>query len=102
MVQNDPSGVFTVLNPSGVAKEAIPLPLAPRVQDLIGKTVYCVSQHVGDADKFLKKIAEALPALAPGVKAVFRKKTSAYMSDDPELWDEIKKEGSAFIYGCGA
>jgi hypothetical protein len=36
------------------------------------------------------------------VKAVFRKKTSAYMSDDPELWEEIKKEGAAFIYGCGA
>lgn len=102
MIQNDSSGLFTVLNPSGLAKEAIPLPLAPRDQNLSGKTVYCISQHVGDADRFLKKIAEYLPSLIPGVKAVFRKKTSAYMSDDPELWDEIKKEGAAFIYGCGA
>jgi hypothetical protein len=102
MTSNGSENMFAVLNPAGVAKEAVPLPLAPRVTDLSGKTIYCVSQHVGDADRFLKKVTEALPRMIPGAKAVFRKKTSAYMSDDPELWDEIKKEGAAFIYGCGA
>jgi len=94
--------MFAVLNPAGVAKEVEPLPLAERVANLAGKTVFCVSQHVGNADQFLKKVAEALPSMIPGVKTVFRKKTSAYMSDDPELWDEIKSKGAAFIYGCGA
>ncbi len=102
MAQTGASSLFTVLNPSGLPKEAVPVPLAPRVQDLSGKTVYCISQHVGDADKFLLKIAEALPGMVRGVKAVFRRRTSAYMENEPELWDEVRKEGAAFIYGCGA
>ncbi len=102
MAQSDASCVFTVLNPIGLMKEVKPVPLAGRVQDLSGKTVYCISQHVGDADKFLKKIAEALPEFIRGAKAVFRRRTSAYMENEPELWDEIRKEGAAFIYGCGA
>jgi hypothetical protein len=102
MAPNGSENTFAVLNPAGVGKEAAPLPLAPRVADLAGKTVYCISQHVGEADKFLKKVARALPTMIPGVKAVFRKKTSAYMSDNPDIWDEIRKEGAAFIYGCGA
>lgn len=102
MAQNDASALFTVIDPSGMPQEATPTPLAERLPDLSGKTVYCISQHVGDADKFLKKIADALPGMIPGAKAVFRRRTSAYMEDEPELWDEIKKEGAAFIYGCGA
>lgn len=94
--------MFTVLNPSGVPKEAAVLQLAPRIADLSGKTIYCISQYVGESDKFFKKVVEYLPTVIAGINVVFRKKTSAYMSDDPELWDEIKKRGDAFIYGCAA
>ena len=94
--------LFEVLNPSGLmGKEAL-VPLAARVPDLTGKVVYCVSQYVGGADAFLKKIADALPHYVPQVKAVYRRKTTAYMTDDPELWDEMLKEADAVIYGCGA
>ena len=102
MAQMGAGPLFTVVNPSGTPKEVSPTPLAERLQAIDGKTVYCISQHVGDADKFLKKIAETLPRTIPGVKTVFRRRTSAYMEDEPELWSEIKKEGAAFIYGCGA
>jgi hypothetical protein len=93
---------FEVLNPSGLEHEVTPAPLAPRILDLTGKVVYCVSQHIGGADVFLRKVADALPLSAPGVRAVYKRKESAYMSDDPELWAEIRKEADALIYGCAA
>ena len=102
MNYSDKEATFTVLNPSGTQNEALSVPLAARIQDLSGKVVYCISQVIAGSDVFLKKIADALPRYAPGVKAVFVHKSTAYMSDDPELWDEIVKEGDAVIYGCGA
>ena len=94
--------LFEVLNPTGLMQEGTPIPLAARAPDLTSKVVYCVSQYVGGADVFLKKIADALPHYVPQVKAVYRRKATAYMTDDPELWDEIVKEADAVIYGCGA
>jgi len=93
---------YAALNPSGIIPEVELKPLAPRVPDLSGKTVYCVSQHVGNADIFLEKVAKELPKYAPGVRAVYKPKPGVYMSDDPELWDEIAKEADALIYGCAA
>jgi hypothetical protein len=93
---------FTVLNPSGLMREAEPIALAPRISDLADKVVYCISQHVGGADIFLKRVADALPHYVPRIKAIHKRKATAYMTDDPELWDEIKKEADAVIYGCGA
>ena len=103
-MSNDASreAIFAALNPGGEQKEVAAVALAQRIPDLAGKTVYCISQIIGGADTFLKKIADALPRYAPGVKTVFVHKSTAYMSDDPELWDEIAKGGHAVIYGCGA
>ena len=94
--------LFEVLNPSGLMREAVPAPLTARVPGLTGKVVYCVSQFVGGADVFLKRIADALPQYAREVKAVYRRKTTPYMTDEPGLWDEIIKEANAVIYGCAA
>jgi len=94
--------LFEVLNPSGLMREAALAHLAARVPNLTSKVVYCVSQYVGGADVFLKKIADALPYYVPQVKAVYRRKTTPYMTDDPGLWDEIEKEANAVIYGCAA
>ena len=99
-LRNGPA--FAVLNPSGKKKEADPLPLGERISDLNGKIVYCVSQHVGGAGTFLRKIAEVLPTYVPGIRTEYRSKSTAYMTDDPELWDEIRTKGAAFIYGCAA
>jgi hypothetical protein len=96
------SNTFAALNPCGIEKEVPPVPLAPRITDLNNKTIYCVSQFVGGADGFLQKITDLLPRYAPGMKTVFKHKESTYMSDDQPLWDEIRKEADAVIYGCGA
>ena len=93
---------FAALNPCGLEKEVPPVPLAPRITNLDNKTIYCISQFVGGADGFLQKITDLLPLYAPGVKTVFKHKESTYMSDDQPLWDEIRKEADAVIYGCGA
>jgi len=93
---------LAVLDPSGIKRETTIIPLAPRISDLTDKVVYCISQYVGGADIFLKKVADALPQYIHGVKAIYKRKPSAYSTDDPELWDEITKQADAVIYGCGA
>ncbi len=98
--KNEPA--FTVLNPSGLKQEVGPVTMAPRIPDLKGKVIYCISQHIGGADVFLKKVAEALPRIAPGVEAVYERRETAYMTDDPELWNALTKKADAVIYGCGA
>ena len=93
---------FTVLNPSGLKREVVPTTLAARIPDPNGRVIYCVSQHIGGADVFLKKVAETLPQVVPGVKAIYERRKTAYMTDDPELWSVITKKADAVIYGCGA
>ena len=96
------NAVYEVLNPRGVMPEIKPTLPTPRLADLKGKVVYCVSQHVGGADTFLKKVAEQLPKYAPGVKAIYADKASWYGSSDPALWDEIAAKGNAVIYAAAA
>jgi hypothetical protein len=79
-----------------------PTTLAPRIPDLTGKVIYCISQHIGGADVFLKKIAEALLRVVPEVKAIDEPRETAYMTADPELWNATVKNADAIIYGCGA
>jgi len=94
--------VYRVLNPSGVRREVTETPPAARIPNLTDKVVYCVSQVVMGADILLEKIANTLPEYATGVRAVYKRKVAAYMTDEPELWDEITSEADAVIYGCGA
>jgi hypothetical protein len=94
--------IFTVLNPQGVEKEITPVPLAVRISDLGGKVVYCISQYIGGSDIFLQKVADLLPQYGPGVKTVYKRKPANYQIDDPDFWDEVRKEADAVIYGCGA
>ena len=93
---------YAVLNPGGFHREVSATPLAARIPDLTDRVVYCVSQVVMGADILLEKIAKALPEYAPGVRAVYKRKVAAYMTDEPELWDEIASQADALIYGCGA
>ena len=93
---------YAVLNPNGTRQEVAPNPIASRVSDLNSKVVYCVGQVIMGSEVFIEKVAKALPEYIPGAKVVFKRKPAAYMTDDPELWDEIVSEADALIYGCGA
>jgi hypothetical protein len=41
---------YEVLNPCGLKRKTVSLPLASRLSDLSGKVIYCVSQHIAGAD----------------------------------------------------
>lgn len=93
---------YAVMNPVGEQHSAIPAPLAERLPDLSGKVVYCVSQIVMGSEIFIEKVASILPRYSPDIKVKSVRKPAAYMTDDPELWDEIASQADAVIYGCGA
>lgn len=94
--------VYKALNPRGTAHDIKIFPITPRPAEFTGKTVYVISQHVGDADIFLKKVAKELPKYLPGVRAVYKDKPAVYMTDDPDLWKETAQNANAFIYGAAA
>ena len=91
-----------VLNPRGFMPEVQLVPLAARPADLNNKTVYLITskQEGSHIEVVLAKVAEELTKRYPGIKIINRYKPSAYMSNDPELWDEMVKEGAAFVYGA--
>ena len=91
-----------VLNPRGFMPEVQLVPLAARPADLNNKTVYLITskQEGSHIEVVLAKVAEELTKRYPSIKIINRYKPSAYMSNDPELWDEMVKEGSAFVYGA--
>ena len=93
---------YEVLNPAGQAQHAVARAPNGRLASLSGKVVFCISQVIGGADKFIGQVAELLPDVAPGVKTVFVRRGSTYMSDEPALWERVLAEADAVIYGCGA
>ncbi|CAN7730975.1 hypothetical protein LJR290_006269 [Variovorax sp. LjRoot290] len=98
----DRSMNYEVLSPAGEPNHRTVAAPQTRLSDLNGKVVFCISQVIGGADSFMKWMAEYLPAVAPGVTAVFVRRQSTYMSDEPELWARVESEADAVIYGCGA
>jgi hypothetical protein len=95
-------GKITVLNPAVTEKLAERVALTPRLDTLEGKTVYLVDMNyegIGGTP-VMREMQKWFAANMPGVKAEYRLKKGNYISDDPELWNEIKeKGGDAVIMG---
>ena len=96
------SEMITVLNPAVTEKLADRVPLTKRLDTLEGKTVYIVDMNyegIGGTT-VMKEMQRWFAKNMPGVNAVYRLKRGNYVSDDPELWTEIKeKGGDAVIMG---
>ncbi len=92
---------ITVLNPVGFPPKVISKPLAPRLPNLDGKTVYLVDCRFDDSDVFLKQMQAWFAEHMPGVRTVFKPISSVYLNDDPATWEEIKARGHAAIVGVG-
>ena len=92
---------LTVLNPMGYPPKVQPKPLAPRLNTLDGKTVYLVDCRFDDSDIFLKQMQAWFEERMPSVKARFIQIRNVYTKDDPETWEEIKRNGDAAIIGVG-
>ncbi len=94
--------VYEALNPRGTMPEMKLTPLAQRPADLKGKVVYIINswKEGSELEGVLAETEAYLTKRFPGVKVVSMVKPSAYMSDDPELWDEMAKKADAFVYGA--
>jgi hypothetical protein len=92
---------ITAMNPRGTAPPIRLIPMAPRPDTLDGKTVYFVDVRYVGADVYLKEMMAWFSRNMPKVKLEFRQKAGAYAENDPQLWDEIKRNGDAVIMAIG-
>ncbi len=93
---------ITVLNPAATNTMVPRLPLAPRLNTLDGKTIYMVDIGWGGPEAgydVLQVMSKQLALKVPTIKTVVMRKKGSYMTDDPELWKEIKTKGHAAILG---
>ena len=90
-----------VYNPMGYPPKVTGKSLAPRLDTLDGKTVYLVDCRFDDSDIFLKQMQGWFEENMPAVKTRFIQIRNVYTKDDPETWEEIKRNGDAAIIGVG-
>jgi hypothetical protein len=91
--------IFRALNPAGYLPQVNLVPLAARLPNLEGKTIYMItlaSPKDPAIDSLASKVAEALTSR--NAKVVQKKKETTYSSDDKPLWDEVQKNANGFIY----
>lgn len=93
---------YKALNPCAYRPEVKLSPLSPRLPSLDRKVVYIITTPLGKelVDSLFPKIQEALSKY--NAKAILKPRTTPYMSDDRELWDDCKKNANAFIYFAAA
>jgi hypothetical protein len=94
---------ITVLNPACSSKVAERVPLAPRkFSSLEGKRIFLVDSGwggpTGGYDVF-EVMQDWFKQHIPSAKTILVKKKGMWADDDPALWQRIKAEGDAAIYG---
>ena len=92
---------ITVLNPIGQAPPIDRIPMAPRIDNLEGKTIYIVDTGFTDTHQFFTEMQKLLSERYPKTRWEVRIKTGTYFDDDPKLWAEIKEKGHGMIMGIG-
>jgi hypothetical protein len=96
------SALKEVLDPRGQPTAVIqPLPLAPRLDTIEGKTIYLVDVGFGGGYEFLEEAAAWLRNHIPSVKTELRRKKGNMFMSDPDLFHEIQLKGHAVIAGVG-
>lgn len=90
-----------VYQPKDTSEALGTLKMAPRLDTLEGKTVYLVSTGFAGSVEFLEEVRDWFARNRPGVKTVFRDKKLGWATDEPELWQEIKENGDAVVFGVG-
>jgi hypothetical protein len=92
---------ITVLNPLGQPPAIARIPMAPRIENLDGKTIYIVDINFVDTHQLFTEMQSLLSQKYPKTNWVVRTKAGTYFDDDPKLWAEIKEKGHGMIMGVG-
>jgi hypothetical protein len=92
---------ITVLNPIGQPPAIARVPMAPRIENLEGKTIYIVDINFVDTHQLFTEMQSLLSQKYPKTNWVVRTKAGTYFDDDPKLWAEIKEKGHGMIMGVG-
>jgi len=92
---------LTVLNPLGQPPAIARIPMAPRIENLDGKTIYIVDINFVDTHQLFTEMQSLLSQQYPKTNWVVRTKAGTYFDDDPKLWAEIKEKGHGMIMGVG-
>ena len=91
---------IAVLNPRGTPPPIRLVPMAPRLDTLVGKTIYVI--NIGFGDTFLPEVQKVMAEKYPQTTWIFKRKGGRdYFDDDPKLWNEIKEKGNGMIMGVG-
>lgn len=92
---------IAVLNPMGYPPTIEQVGIAPRLDNLDGKTVYLVDVRFDDGDILLQQMQDWFQDHMPKVNTAFVRKSGVYTQDDTKLFQEIKEKGDAVILGVG-
>jgi len=94
--------LLAVLDPLGTPVDTKKyLSMAPRLDTLQGKTVYVVDVGFAGGYEFLEQLRDWFSLHMPEVRIVLKHKPGNMFMDAPDLWEEIKREGHAVIFGVG-
>jgi hypothetical protein len=92
---------ITVLNPEGQPPAIVRVPMAPRIDNLKGKTIYIVDIGFTDTHQLFTEMQKLLQAKYPDTTWIVRTKAGTYFDNDRDLWNEIKEKGQGMIMGVG-
>jgi hypothetical protein len=90
-----------VNQPRDTAEALSALKMAPRLDNLEGKTVFLVDTGFAGGADFMEEARDWFTRNRPNIKTELRHKKTGMFTDEPELWVEIKKNGDAVIFGVG-
>jgi hypothetical protein len=94
--------LYTVLNPLGRPTHTTkPAPLAPRLSEIDGKTVYLVDVGFGGSYEFFEEMKGWFSRRIPSVKAEVMRKPGNMFTDEADFWAELKRRCDAVIFGVG-
>lgn len=102
MAMRASSSLITVLDPRGQPTNVVqPVPLAPRLDTLEGKTVQLIDIGFGGGWEFLEEMVAWFARNMPSVKTVLKHKSGIMFMDEPEMWKDAKANAHAVIFGVG-
>lgn len=94
--------LVNVLDPRGQPTNIVqPLPLAPRLDTLAGKTVWLIDVGFGGGYEFLEEMVAWFARNLPDVKTVLLRKTGIMFVDEPQMWEDARRNAQGVIFGVG-